>query len=210
MRQTSAARCRGHWARMPSRREPQLALTEPFGCGGAAVGVGESQARGTDHHRSPSIGVIGGRRSAGRVIQQRAATGVVVGESDPRAVGIALARKTIIVVKNIARSEAPGIDAQRLPAGSVELVARAVSQWVDGHGLTAIGVVNQAVAVSIGIHERDNPAGCVVDLGRPKPVRVQRGRDTIRTVVNCGRDLTVCILDPVLRARRRRTSLCYG
>ena len=71
-----------------------------------------------------------------------------------------------------------------------------MAQRVDGHGLAAIGVVNKAVAVSIGIHERDNPAGGVVDLGRPEPVRVQRGRDAIRAVVNCGRDLAVGILDP--------------
>ena len=32
--------------RMPSRREPQLALTEPFGCGEAAVGVAGGPAAG--------------------------------------------------------------------------------------------------------------------------------------------------------------------
>ena len=48
MRQTSAARCRGLRVRMPlpSRREPQLAQSQSFGCGEAAVGVGGQVAQG--------------------------------------------------------------------------------------------------------------------------------------------------------------------
>ena len=46
-----------------------------------------------------------------------------------------------------------------------------------GCGLPAIGIVDEAVAVSVGIHERDDPAGCVVDLGRAEAIGVERAGD---------------------------------
>ena len=121
----------------------------------------------------PPVGVERGGRASGRVVQQRAAAGLVIGKGDPCAVGIMLTGEAIVVVVDIACAEAAGIDPQRLPAGRIESVSDAMPEGIDELGLPVIGVVDEAVAVAVGIHERHTPAGGVVDLGRAETVGVE-------------------------------------
>ena len=100
-----------------------------------------------------------------------------------------LAGEAIVVVIDVARAEAAGVDPQRLAAGRVKPVGRASPERIDELRLPAIGVVNEAVAVAVGIHEGHKPAGRVKDLGRPEAIGVEQARDPAGRVIDRGRDV---------------------
>ena len=103
-----------------------------------------------------------------------------------------LAGQAIVEIINIARAEAARIDPQCLAVGFVKRVGWGASiKRVDELRLPAIGVVDEAIAVSVGVHQRHQSASRVKDLGCPETVGIEQARGSASRVIDRGRDMGV-------------------